>query len=77
MIESDDPAFEYVLGSELKIGDVMIWWYSKRHRIISTKNYVGPLKYLFPKGVYIAIFDDCPTGMTIDSGDYYKIVKRV
>lgn len=74
---SDDPEYEYVLGSELKIGDVMIWWYSNRHRLIRTEAYDGRLKHLFPNGVFTAYFDDTSIGMTIDSGDYYKIIKRV
>lgn len=76
MIISTDPAYEYVLGSELILGDIMVWWYENQHRLIKTHPYNGTLKYLFPKGVYIAEFLDGHR-MTIDSGDYYKIIKRV
>lgn len=64
---------ESVKGSNLQLGDAIVYWWSKTARIVSLEPYRGPLAYLFKDGAQIAGFDIGP-GMTIDNGDYYDRV---
>lgn len=44
--------------------------------IIALKPYNGPIAHLFSEGAQLADFALNKTGMTIDNGDYYKVVHR-
>ena len=67
------------LGSDLKPGDVMIPWFDKRAIIGIVKPYKGRLDHLFPNGASVAFFkphSDFIGRMTIDHGEYYKVVEE-
>jgi len=63
---------EYVLGSDLRIGDTIeVWWQPRRDTIVSLSPYRGPLASIFPSGAQIAAFAIGPS-MTIDNGGLYE-----
>ena len=58
------------LGASLKVGDIIVFPFTKTHRIVRLEPYFGPLADLFPEGAQIATFDT-GIGMTINNSDYY------
>ena len=63
-----------VHGSELKVGDTILVWFSGgRDTITKLEPYRGPLAHLFPAGAQLASFALNRTGMTIDNGDLYNL----
>lgn len=69
------PNTRRVFGRDLKVGDVIeVWWKPGLDRITRLRPYEGPLTNLFPHGAQIASFALLRVGMTIDNGDWYRIV---
>lgn len=73
-----------VKGSDLKVGDTLVVWWSlvdrgaKRNRDIIRKltPYTGPLRHLFSDGAQLSDFQFSRAGMTIENGRYYEIEPR-
>lgn len=61
------------LGAELKVGDVIEVWGSRRDAITKLSPYVGKLASLFPHGAQIAEFAAFKLGMTIDNEELYEV----
>lgn len=64
-----------VLGSELRVGDVVeVWWRPNRDTITRLEPYRGVHEKLFKQGAQIASFAILRSGMTIDNADVFNVV---
>jgi hypothetical protein len=66
---------QHMLGSELRVGDVIdVWWAPNRDCITQLRPYNGPIKEL--AGAQLADFAINRIGMTIEAGVLYRVHAR-
>lgn len=65
-----------VMGAHLRVGDtVEVWWPPKRDMIIAIRPYTDGISHVFPHGAQIATFALNVSGMTIDNGGVYRVIR--
>jgi len=64
-----------LLGKDLLVGDVIErWWEPGEDTITKLEPYVGVLRVL--EGAQLASFKTCKTGMTIEPGMMFDVLRR-
>lgn len=64
-------------GGDLQVGDTIeVWWSPNRDTITGLRSYTGCLAHLWKDGARLADFALLKSGMTIDNGEYFRLINR-